>query len=698
MSTASKPTASKSTASKSTASKSTASKPSPAQPASPRLTSPSPLTASHNARSQGRLLARIGLITDTHVRAPGGDRSSPFPVNLKANARARYAVNLLAAQAPEVSFHLGDIVHVLPHMPEYAQAAAEAERILAPLKPALHRIPGNHDIGDKPSPGMPAKAATPASVATYTQTFGASWRHVVHQVALTPDHGEAAAAPLEIHVLLVNASIVNSGLPAEAEQRAWLEAQLAALEGARIFVLSHYPPFIAAPDEQDHYDNYAEPGRRWFLDLMAAHKVEAVFSGHVHHYFFNEDRGVAYYCLPPTSFIRQDYAELFPTLPAAEHGRDDEGKYAVSVLQIYEHGHTLRVLPTRGRERSDDDDARAEIKAQGQTERQAERQGQGQAQATLDAPTPRRFDGLIPHLRHAWAEPRSLPYNGPMEEFARKRVRNDYGLLRLQQMGIDVVRVPLSDAMSPQISARMAQVARLGLRFVVFSLGLPDKRGLQTLNALGEQLHALEVVVARSEAEPTWAALRGVSDLLQRPCWISALTSFDAMVEADPKYAAHPFAHTVSCGFLARELAAGLPWLKAASAPAPTPAPAPRPLTTPVPALANDGATSPARAGVVVQCPWGDDPADVISALAAFTQPRGLTGVVNLRLSHVDPAVANTDDEAIARTLGAALRSAAQHGCTLQCDTFEDVDRGYHPRHGLVNRRGNLRFWDDDEA
>ena len=40
-------------------------------------------------------LFSFGVITDTHIRAPDGDLSTVFPVNTKANNRARYAVDLL---------------------------------------------------------------------------------------------------------------------------------------------------------------------------------------------------------------------------------------------------------------------------------------------------------------------------------------------------------------------------------------------------------------------------------------------------------------------------------------------------------------------------------------------------------------------------------------------------------------------------
>ena len=172
-------------------------------------------------------------------------------------------------------------------MPEYGAAAQEAMSILRPIADTLSMIPGNHDIGDKPSPGMPAKATTAQSLDAYRHAFGSSWHHREHA---------------GIHFVGINSSLVNSGLAAEAEQRDWLEAKLAELSGERIFLFSHYPPFIADRYEQDHYDNYAEPGRTWFLDLAASANVEAIFSGHVHHFFFNRYEGVKLFCLPPTSF------------------------------------------------------------------------------------------------------------------------------------------------------------------------------------------------------------------------------------------------------------------------------------------------------------------------------------------------------------------------------------------------------------
>ncbi len=46
-------------------------------------------------------------------------------------------------------------------------------------------------------------------------------------------------------------------------------------------------------------------------------------------------------------------------------------------------------------------------------------------------------------LRHPWAEWVDIPYSGAVDEFTRKRVRNDYPLLALWEMGLRKLRLPL---------------------------------------------------------------------------------------------------------------------------------------------------------------------------------------------------------------------------------------------------------------
>jgi len=116
----------------------------------------------------------FGIITDTHIRSPNGDISSPYAVNDLANDRARYAVALLNAQSPEFVVHLGDMVHPLPEMSSYDSACREAKDILKPLGDHLHYVPGNHDVGDKPVVSGPAAIVTEPGLAKYQAQFGHS--------------------------------------------------------------------------------------------------------------------------------------------------------------------------------------------------------------------------------------------------------------------------------------------------------------------------------------------------------------------------------------------------------------------------------------------------------------------------------------------------------------------------------------------
>ena len=69
-----------------------------------------------------------------------------------------------------------------------------------------------------------------------------------------------------------------------------------------------------------------------------------------------------------------------------------------------------------------------------------------------------------------------------------------------------------------------------------------------------------------------------------------------------------------------------------------------------------------------------------LGAAALILLPRGGEGV------------AFTDDAAITARVTAAFRAArAYPDVTVVLDTTMDHDRGYFPRHGLIDRRGNPR-------
>ncbi|OED38917.1 hypothetical protein AB833_17965 [Chromatiales bacterium (ex Bugula neritina AB1)] len=571
-------------------------------------------------------LFSFGIITDTHIRAPQGDLSSPYPVNERANARARYAAALLQAQKPEFVIHLGDMVHPLPGMPVYNVACDEALSIFSKL-PKLHFVAGNHDIGDKPMPGSPAAGIDNTAMSLYTGKFGPQWYSFEHKNCC---------------IVVINSSLINTGIEAEHQQFQWLQQELEANSQKRIILFSHYPPYLHDTKEQEHYDNIAEPGRHSLLKLVSQYNIELVFSGHVHQFFFNQLGGTTFYTLPPTSFTRQDYAEIFNTMPATEFGRDDHGKYSVAIVEVYASGHRLRLLPTEGKEISQDQKPLPES-------------------LYRKRPTTKK---LAVSLRHIWHQSIDLPYNGPMEEFSRKRVRNDYTLLRLLQTGIDQVRVPIHDLLEDSSRQRMADYASLGIRFHTFCRIEQLPQALEAACRHNTLVSTLECIMPTDMQE--WPALiaKHFSQITadKLPIHLGYACSGAHASTSDK-----PFAHTVTSGFQWHDHENVLEQLATYS-----------PLSQ--------------CSGIVFQIPWEASLLDTLQHMQRVFTSLPCYCVVNLRLSLENPAAANFDDDAIAERITSALKFVeTAPDLRLHLDTFADIDRGYSPRHGLLDRRYNLR-------
>ena len=79
---------------------------------------------------------KFGIITDTHIRSPKGDDSSPYAVN-ERQMTERYAVQLLAGQNPDFVIHLGDMVHPCPTWPHMLMQQENLKKIFSPLMPNL---------------------------------------------------------------------------------------------------------------------------------------------------------------------------------------------------------------------------------------------------------------------------------------------------------------------------------------------------------------------------------------------------------------------------------------------------------------------------------------------------------------------------------------------------------------------------------
>lgn len=185
----------------------------------------------------------------------------------KEAKNAELAVEHINRLKPRFVVVCGDLVHPPPGTPEdYDLKVAEFKRIFSKIDPAIPLVcvPGNHDVGNKP---------TPASLAAYRKNFGED------------RFGFWAGGT---RCLVLNSTLIHdpSGAPDELKaQEEWFRSQLdaAAREKPRhVFLFQHHAWFLKSPDEPDGYFMLPRERRAPALAAMKAANVRAVFAGHYH--------------------------------------------------------------------------------------------------------------------------------------------------------------------------------------------------------------------------------------------------------------------------------------------------------------------------------------------------------------------------------------------------------------------------------
>jgi len=566
---------------------------------------------------------RYAILSDTHFR-PVGESSSPWRTNLLTNDRARWVMRKINDHGPELVIHLGDVVHPVPHLPTFGSACGVAKEVLVGLKARCYFVPGNHDVGDKDNPTVPAYIVNDRFLEKFGEIYGP-----LHQ---SFDHKG-------VHFVLIDSPVLNSGLEEERIQREWLEADLEESAGKRVHIFSHYPPYLYQPGEPNNYDNIDQPARTWLLDLMERHGVEAFFAGHVHHFGYRHYGDTRIYNLLSTCFVRQDFAEMFRVEAADEHGRNDAAKLGYCIVDVYEDGHVARIQRSFGRTQEPGEDI-----IQG---------------PRLDTCRPER--GIAPplgvHLRHPLVEITDLPYNGPIDEFVRKRARNDYALLGLLETGIKRLRLPLVDIMDPETRARLKELHREGFRFGFFTVETPSPPEVEALSESRELVDFLEVILPWEKAQSHTPYLGRLRETLKLPMYIANIESSVQREGGGPR-----FSHYVSHGFHIKDTAC------------------------------INGIGRDVFDGFVFQVGQNESPWEAIREINEYAKRRGMRALVNVRLSSENPAEYLDDDCRVAnRAAESLVAAAASPRLKVFLDTFVDLDRGYFPRVGLYDRRLNPR-------
>lgn len=578
----------------------------------------------------GKLLFSFVVVSDTHVNERDGQSTSPFKTNHRANTRARHVFREIASLEPAPRFvvHLGDMVHPVPSQPTYRDAAAKFREISSPIVVPIHVVPGNHDIGDKCLEWMPAGQIDAQSLATYREAFG-------------PDHYAFDHAGIKF--VCLNALLLNSGLPEEPLQRRWLEHELRRGGDTRTFLFLHYPPFVHAPDEPGTYDNIDEPARSWLVSLIARSSIEAVFSGHVHNFWYHRIGNAECYLLPSTAFLRHDYTEFYSVSPGEEYGRGNVEKFGYYVIDLYERGHLAHQIRTMGREGE-----------RGESPPKAWR-------PQFAHPKISRLDNLGVELRHPWANVVEITSTGGVQEFGRKKVRNDYPLLALFEMGVRLLKVPESDVLDRAVGDRMKLLSRVGHRYVVTCVGMPSPE-LAAAPLKDQGVRAIEVNL-------TLKALRQQEDELRELRQRTGLELFISKIQSDEDdhFDGTHFNHFINAGFtlgdLERLRGQFMGWARGK--------------------LVD---------GVSVRIETNESLSLVARELEAFACEAGLKVIASLKTTGPNLVTEGIDDRSlVAKVTQAAILSRASPLVSYIFDNFMDVDRGYFPRRGFIDRRFDPR-------
>ncbi|MET4700256.1 3',5'-cyclic AMP phosphodiesterase CpdA [Constrictibacter sp. MBR-5] len=226
----------------------------------------------------------IVQVSDTHLSRTHAYFQDNWEIFLEEMARLN----------PDLVLHSGDVSFNGPDAPDDIVFAREQiERLRVPWL----AIPGNHDVGEPGNRPRLKQPVTAARLAVWRDVFGTD-RHVHDMPGW--------------RFVLLNSEIMGSGLPAEAEQSAFLQRAFATAGDRRIGLMLHKPLFLSAPDAKgEHGGSVLDSARMPVLQLLRDRRPGFVTSGHLHCYHRFVRDGIPYVWAPTTAFVHpQRRAEL----------------------------------------------------------------------------------------------------------------------------------------------------------------------------------------------------------------------------------------------------------------------------------------------------------------------------------------------------------------------------------------------------
>lgn len=191
-------------------------------------------------------------LTDTQMGFISGNQNCDEEIELYTKA-----VNFINKVKPKFVVITGDFVN---NRTDPSQIKS-FKKITSSInkKIPVYLIPGNHDMGQKPTKG---------NVDFYFRHYKSDKFNFKYG---------------NVQFIGINSSYINTGSEEEIAQYNWLQESLSKNPiSIRKIVFSHHPFFIKNIDEKDSYSNIPQPKRTEYMHLFKKSGVVAVFAGHYH--------------------------------------------------------------------------------------------------------------------------------------------------------------------------------------------------------------------------------------------------------------------------------------------------------------------------------------------------------------------------------------------------------------------------------
>ncbi|MDF1860380.1 MAG: metallophosphoesterase [Verrucomicrobiales bacterium] len=176
------------------------------------------------------------------------------------------AVKQINAMNPDFVVICGDLVQTANE-----NSVADFNEIRAKFTLPCYCAPGNHDVGNEP---------TPESLKRYREKVGEDYYAVEHK---------------GYTLVIANTQLWKAPVEGESEAHdAWFRKTLeaAGAKGSPVIVVVHYPLFLKTLDEKESYYNLPLEKRKEILALCEKNGVVAFLAGHTHKQITNEYKGI----------------------------------------------------------------------------------------------------------------------------------------------------------------------------------------------------------------------------------------------------------------------------------------------------------------------------------------------------------------------------------------------------------------------